>query len=195
MLLSFLFTTSFYIIFRNRHFCSYLPYAFTCVFFLFFLSFFHLTTIAFCEPENIIPFIPRVIPAQPAPPPVPAPIIPVLVPPLLSYEARSSILYQRYLFLNWGRDNDLIRMVAIIEPQITVELYVEAALVDDGFNPQSILYRYRDIRGWIHSPQGELLGRRTYESYVTQIRSHGTRSSVPYRRVRRAIQNYDLLLE
>jgi hypothetical protein len=41
----------------------------------------------------------------------------------------------------------------------------------------------------------ELLTERTYHSYVIQIRERGTRQSVPYLRIRRAIQNYDLLLE
>lgn len=86
-------------------------------------------------------------------------------------------------------------MVSIIDAQLAVERYIEAALLDDGFRPQSVIYRINEIRGLIHSPQGELLSEQTYRSYVTQIREHGTRSSVPYQRVRRAVLNYDLLLE
>jgi photosystem II P680 reaction center D1 protein len=84
-------------------------------------------------------------------------------------------------------------MVSTINAQLLVERYVEAALVSDGFHPQAILDEYRDIRGSLHYPTGRLLGVRTYESYVSQIRELGTRESVPYRRVLRTI-NRDLLL-
>lgn len=101
----------------------------------------------------------------------------------------------RYGALNFGGNEDLGRMVSIIYAQAIVERDVEAALVDDGFRPNSILARYTEIRGVLHSPQGELLTERTYNSYVTQIRERGTRQSVPYRRIIRAIQNDDLFLE
>ena len=80
--------------------------------------------------------------------------------------------------------------------QVRVERSVEAALVDDGFHPLSILYRYRDIRHYLHSPQGgRLLAARTYQSYVNQIREHGTRQSVPYQRVLHAIRHSHILLD
>lgn len=85
-------------------------------------------------------------------------------------------------------------MVSIIRAQFLVERCVEAALVDDGFPANSILENYRILRGILHSPQGELFTEQTYESYVTQIREHGTRQSVPYRRILRAIQNSELFL-
>lgn len=86
-------------------------------------------------------------------------------------------------------------MVSILDSQMIVERAVEAALVEDGYTPDSILLKYREIRGILHSPQGELLNPRTYSSYVTQIMEHGTRESVPYRRILRAIQNFDLFLD
>lgn len=132
----------------------------------------------------------------PEAPPVPQPVvIPQLAQPLISDETRRSLLYNRYLLLNLGRNEDLGRMVSIIDSQVIVERCVEAALVEDGFTPHSILSKYRDIRGILHSPQGELLNPRTYNSYVTHIREDGTRESVPYRRIMRAIQNLDLFLE
>jgi hypothetical protein len=153
--------------------------------------------VAWCDAGNASPppFSPPGEPLpQPETPPAPIPVvIPQLPQPLLSDEARSSILYNRYLVLNWGGNDDLRRMVSTINAQLIVERYVEAALVDDGFHPQAILEQYRDIRGSIHSPQGRLLDVRTYESYVTQIREHGTRESVPYRRVLRAIHRSDIL--
>lgn len=132
----------------------------------------------------------------PEAPPVPQPVvIPQLDHPLLSDAARRNILYTRDSLLNLGGNDDLGRMVSIIDNQVVVERSVEAALVEDGFRRESIMARYTEIRGILHSPQGELLSNRTYESYVTQIRERGTRQSVPYRRIVRAIQNFDLLLE
>ena len=86
-------------------------------------------------------------------------------------------------------------MVSIIDSQMIVERNVEAALVEDGFRPLSILLRYREIRGIIHSPQGRLLSVHTYHSYLDQMRERGTRQSVPYLRLLRAIRNYNILLE
>ncbi|KAG8646845.1 hypothetical protein MANES_09G035001v8 [Manihot esculenta] len=109
--------------------------------------------------------------APPVPQPVPQPVvIPQLAQPLISDDTRRSLLYNRYLLLNLGGNEDLQRMVSIIDAQVIVERDVEAALVDDGFRPNSILARYREIQGLIHSPQGELLSECTYHSYVTQIR-------------------------
>lgn len=85
-------------------------------------------------------------------------------------------------------------MVSILDSQFIVERHIEAALVDDGFSPDSIMANHRELRGLIHSPQGELLAERTYHSYVTQIRERGTRQSLPYLRILRAVRNYDLLL-
>ncbi|KAC9255310.1 hypothetical protein E3N88_46109 [Mikania micrantha] len=134
-------------------------------------------TIAPCDAANHVPVV-----------------IPQLAQPLLSDEDRRNVLYHRYLLLNLGGSDDLRRMVSTIHAQLIVERYVEAALVEDGFHPPEIVSQYRDIRGSLHSPQGRLLGVRTYESYVTQIRGHGTRESVPYRRLLRAIHHYDILL-
>ena len=159
--------------------------------------------IAYCDERNA--FLPPPSPGQlpeepltpPAAPPVPEPavVIPQLEQPLLSDEDRRNLLYQRYLILNFGGDDNLRRMVSIIDTQMLVERHVEAALVDDGFHPNSIGLRYNQIRGALHSPQGELLSERAYQSYVTQIRERGTRNSVPYRRILSQIRNYDLLLE
>ena len=127
------------------------------------------------------------------PPPSPPQLLKEPV-PLVLEEMRSCLLYNRYLLLNLGESDDPGRMVSIIDSQVIVERYVEAALVDDGFHPHSILAKYREIRGFLHAPQGQLLSSQTYQSYVTQIREHGTRESVPYRRIVRAIRNYDLIL-
>ncbi|XP_027912248.1 uncharacterized protein LOC114171363 [Vigna unguiculata] len=128
------------------------------------------------------------------PAPVP-PEIPTLPEPLLSDEVRGDVLYSRYGLLNFGGDANLQRMTSTITNQVIVERYVEAALVEDGFDPLSILDRYRDLRQQIHSPRGELLSERAYRAYVDQIRELGTRQSVPYRRVIDAITSSRLLLD
>lgn len=86
---------------------------------------------------------------QPETPPIPEPapiIIPRLPQPLLTDEYRRHVLYTRYSVLNLGGDDDLIRMASTVYAQAIVERYVEAALVEDGFHPQSILRRYPEIR-------------------------------------------------
>ena len=108
---------------------------------------------------------------------------------------RRNALYERYLLLNFGGNDGLRRMVSIIDAQFTVEQTVEAALVEDGYSPLSILGGYGEIRGFLHSPRGTLLSERTYLSYLNQIRESGTRNSVPYRRILEAIQNNHLLLD
>jgi hypothetical protein len=159
--------------------------------------------ISFCDGVNAFsppsPVLPEpILPpeAPPVPQPVPQPVvIPQLDQPLILDDTRSSILYNRYLILHLGHIDDLRQMVSIIDAQVIVERDVEAALVHDGFRPNSILAHYREIRGILHSPRGQPLSERTYNSYVTQIRLEGTRQSIPYRRILRAIQRYDLLLE
>ena len=136
------------------------------------------------------------IPAEQAvPPQPPAPLIPHLHHPLLSDQERSYVLYSRSALLNLGKNDGFINMNSIISNQVIVERSIEAALVDDGFHPLSILRRYADIRHFLHSPKGELLSERTYSDYVSQIREQGTRESVPYRRVIQAVRSSHLLLE
>lgn len=125
-----------------------------------------------------------------------APAVPTTE-PLLSDQVRNSILYQRYLTLDFGVGDpgDLSRMVSIITNQFVIERSVEQALLQDGWSAGSILAQYTSIRGVVHTPQGRLLSPRTYESYVSQINEQGTRQSVPYRRITRALNNFDLVLE
>ena len=84
--------------------------------------------------------VPQPAPAAPLPQPV---IIPELEPPLISDAIRRDILYCRYGLQNLGGADGLNRMVSIVNNQFLVERRVEAALVADGFDPLSILDRYR----------------------------------------------------
>ncbi|KAI9071071.1 hypothetical protein K1719_046973 [Acacia pycnantha] len=131
----------------------------------------------------------------PAPPLAPPGILPQLEPPLISDEERIDVLRSRYVLLNLGGDDGLSRMSSIISHQLFIERSIEAALVDDGFNRISIIHKYSEIRGVLHSPQGELLSERTYRAHVNQIREQGTRESVPYRRVIQAVKSSRILLE
>ena len=156
--------------------------------------------IAWCDHRNAFsvpqsPAASQELPESPPPPPVP-PAVPTTE-PLLSDQVRNSILYQRYLTLDFGVGDpgDLSRMVSIITNQFVIERSVEQALLQDGWSAGSILAQYTSIRGVVHTPQGRLLSPRTYESYVSQINEQGTRQSVPYRRITRALNNFDLVLE
>lgn len=81
---------------------------------------------------------------------------------------------------------------SIIAAQIVVEESIEAALVDDGYPPAAILNKRHQIRGHIFYPAGTCLTEKTYVGYVTSIGHLGTRASVPYKRVMKAIENHDL---
>lgn len=114
--------------------------------------------------------------------------------PLIVDEARRLALYDRYLVQNIGRSDCLQRMESILNSQLFIEKRVEAALVEDGFDPEWILRKYTDLRGYLHSPFGRILSERTYNSYVTQIENGAVRESQPYIRVLEALAAHDLLL-
>lgn len=137
-------------------------------------------------------------PEEPLPPQEGQPLAqPQLNPPLLPDDIRRSFLYNRYILQHIGGDGNLQRMVSIIDCQFILERYMEAALVDDGYSRHSIIANLREIRGILSSPRGRLLSERTlnlFVLYLTQIREHGTRQSLPYRRICEAVQRYDLLL-
>lgn len=89
---------------------------------------------------------------------------------------------RRVLALLWAsieesRLDRLAEFLSILECQFQVERWVEAALVDDGINANSILVNRHRIRQILFFPQGRALTERTYQSYVTQIRENGTRQS------------------
>nr|UJP68045.1 ATPase subunit 1 [Evolvulus alsinoides] len=132
---------------------------------------------------------------QPAPPAEPQhPLEGGLPQPLILDEGRRQELYDRYLLLNIGGSDNPQRMESILDYQFRIEKNVEAALVEDGLNPQSILLKYTSIRGYIHSPFGKLLSEATYRSYVTQIENGQVRDSPPYKRLKKALEGYDIML-
>lgn len=72
-----------------------------------------------------------------------------------------------------------------------VEKRIEAALVQDGYAPESVLARIREIRGIVlnHPTRAVALSERTLNGYLSQIERDGTRLSTPYNRVMQAILN------
>lgn len=81
---------------------------------------------------------------------------------------------------------------SIIAAQIVIEESIEAALVDDGYPPAAILAKRHQMRGHMFYPAGTNFTEKTYLSYVTSIEDLGTRASVPYKRIMKAIANRDL---
>lgn len=73
---------------------------------------------------------------------------------------------------------------------------IEAALVLDGYDPNRIRFRIHEIRGLLftHPTRVLLLWEHTLTRYLNEIETNGTRQSVPYLRIVRAIRNSDLLL-
>ncbi|XP_051115583.1 uncharacterized protein LOC127240799 [Andrographis paniculata] len=185
-----------YLVFSSSTYSIFMPFFIFIIIGI--LLFYENEVVSYCEGLHAFssPKTPQEAGTPPQEDPVPEPMppeIPQLDPPLVSDEDRRQILYRRFLFLNLGGDTNLHRMISIIDLQLIVERSIEAALVDDGIHPTDIIPRYANIRGIIHSPQGSLLSERTYGSYVNQIREQGTRQSVPYQRIRRAILSYDLV--
>ncbi|KAK2995435.1 hypothetical protein RJ640_029067 [Escallonia rubra] len=148
------------------------------------------------EPPAPAPGIPAApedapVPEIPAAPPVD---IPELVQPVISDEQRRMELYNRFLVLALGQrqSQDLYSIVEVVDTQSRIEKTVEAALVQDGVDRLSILgYRHR-IRGVMFYPRGHAFSLPTYRSYWSEIERVGTRQSLPFRRIIRAISNYDL---
>jgi hypothetical protein len=122
------------------------------------------------------------------------PLIPELNPPLLSHFTRHQELNER-LGLYWvGLSHSLEVRESFVQTQLQIERHIEAALVDDGYSRNAVLQQRHQIRGWMFYPQGAALSESTYLDYLKQIQEYGTRNSVPYRRIEKAIKNYDLHL-
>ena len=168
-------------------------------------------TIGYCDARtNSPPFLGGLLP----PPQIPAendlpqegpgriddllPEVPRLDEPLIPDEVRKVQLQHRFDVNLIGRNRirDLAQFAGILEKAVLLEKKIEAALVFDGYAPDQILFRIDQIRGilFLHPTRSILLSERTLDRYLHEIEIHGTRQSVPYTRVVRAIHNHDLLL-
>jgi len=161
--------------------------------------------IGFCDGRNSSPsMVVDLNPPQPGeeeavefqPIEPPAPVIPELNPPLMGDMVRRWELQQRLPLSFLGR-NDLSHLslfLSILEKQIIVEKSVDAARVHDRYHPLSILARRHEIRGFLFYPRGTSLSDATLTRHIRQIELDGTRESIPYQRIARAIRNHHLWL-
>ena len=122
------------------------------------------------------------------------PDIPELPIPLIPDNLRMHELEERMAPYLIGIELSADVQSSILASQTEIEKKVEAALVIDGFNPNTLLAKRGQIRGFLFDPRAKLLGEKTYLNYVKSIDHEGTRACIPYRRVVRAIQEYELFL-
>lgn len=90
----------------------------------------------------------------------------------------------------------LPQFLSILEKQVLLEKRIEAALVQDGYNPHRIIGNRPEIREILfnHPTGSMLLSESTLNAHINQIERDGIRHSPPYRRILRKIQNRDLFL-
>lgn len=84
---------------------------------------------------------------------------------------------------------------SIVAAQAVVEERIEAALVHDGFDPETIMAKRHQVRGFLFYPSGTSFAEQTYVDYVKSIDNRGTRACVPYKRVIQAIRQQNFSLE
>jgi len=115
--------------------------------------------------------------------------------PLLDDYTRHTELAARLRAHWWGivyNDDILNRFV---NKQLVIETNVEAALLEDNFSPQSVFEKRHQIRGFLFYPTGKALSEDAYDGHLKQILNSGTRQSVPYRRIIKAVRSSHLLLD
>jgi hypothetical protein len=137
----------------------------------------------------------EVLPPEVPEPPVPN--IPVLEQPLIPDSVRAAALYRRLTVMFFGQFDrvSLTTIVGLVDRQVLIEKLIEAALVHDGYHPARVASELNRIRGFLFYPQGTALSVATLSHYIRQIEQNGTRESTPYRRIFRAILNYEAFLE
>lgn len=123
------------------------------------------------------------------------PDIPVLEQPLLHDDLRRTQLYNRLAPHSFVQELPLNTIVDLVYQQAEVEKKIEACLILDGIPPMRFLYELNRLRGVLFYPQGTPLSPATLARYIREIAQSGTRQSIPYRRVYRAIRNYELFID
>lgn len=179
--------------------------------FIFFILISFQSPLAFCDGQiDSPPIVDWLAQAQEGPPhgqetvPVEPPSPPVIPehPPLLQDSIRRQILARRLSLYFVGKHTSahLPAFLEILESHFRIEKRIESALIDDGFSPWRIFHNLPDIRGVLFNHtnsdrENPLLSQRTLLSHLEQIERNGTRQSLPYRRVRRAINNLEIWLD
>ncbi|CDP17410.1 unnamed protein product [Coffea canephora] len=157
------------------------------------------------SPEPVAPEIDLNQPAPHSPEPVApevdqpdggGPLIPELPNPLIPDDVRMEELEKKFSFYTMiDKKCKLEDQQEILASQIVIEKRVEEALVSDGFNSERILAKRSDIRSFMFYPHGKLLSKNTYLQHAWSIDNLGTRDSVPYERVIKAIKSCSLSLD
>lgn len=113
-------------------------------------------------------------------------------------DVRFRELRDRFTLYFIGRNElrHLAQFAGILKKAVLLEKKIEAALVFDGYDRDVIFLNRNQIRGFLflHPTRALLLSERTLDRYLNEIKINGTRQSVPYTRVVRAIRNQHLLL-
>lgn len=123
------------------------------------------------------------------------PLIPELHPPLLDDDTRRAELASRLRTVLWGKAYREEMIDSVVDTQVQIEKHIQAALVGRDYSVESLLAKRHQIRGLIFSPMGEALSERTYALHLKEILQLGTVQSLPFRRVERAIKDFNLFLE
>lgn len=123
------------------------------------------------------------------------PDIPVLEQPLIPDEVRRYILYERIGPQAYVFEMELDTVVELVYRQAEIERHIEASLISDGIPIDSYWRNLNGLRSVLFSPHGTPLSQATLTRHLQQIAQNGTRQSIPYRRVYRAIRNFDLFFD
>jgi photosystem II P680 reaction center D1 protein len=122
------------------------------------------------------------------------PDILVLEQPLINDDVRRTQLYKRLVPHSFVQQLPLRTTVDLVYQQAEVEKKIEASLILDGIHPAHFLVELNRLRGVLFYPQGTPLSSATLARYIREIAQSGTRQSIPYRRVYRAIRNCELFI-
>lgn len=123
------------------------------------------------------------------------PDIPVLEQPLIPDEVRRYILFERIGLQAYVFEMELDTVVELVYRQAEIERHIEASLISDGIPIYSYWRNLNRLRSVLFSPHGAPLSQATLTRHLQEIAQNGTRQSIPYRRVYRAIRNLDLFFD
>ena len=159
---------------------------------------------AFCDTQIVAPPI-EFYPAPPAEaevpeplsPPPPRPEIPELAQPLMLDQDRRHELAIGVGLQFFGRNawRDVTQQMDMLSLRMLLETRIEAALIGDGYRAEDLIRKRFEVRDVLfYKRDGQPFSEQTLRRYLSEIDNSGTRSSVPYRKVVRAIRNSDICL-
>lgn len=109
--------------------------------------------------------------------------------PLIPMGIRVQELDKHLVFLSTIGDKTFTpqELDTILKSQALVEKNAHDALISAGVPVGRILEKQNEIREWLFYPRGTCYTLNTYQEYENWVKSHGIRTSVPYRRVAGAL--------